>query len=108
MENYFSPSEIGDLLENIYRGKLISEDICEEVKEILKLQQINSKIPHLIPGDVEIAHKTGEDDGITHDVGIIFSEKPFILCCASNNTDVVLAEEAIRKISLLCYENSVS
>jgi beta-lactamase class A len=106
-ENYFSPSEIGILLEGVYRKNLISEDICQDIEEILKLQQINSKIPYLIPDNIEIAHKTGEDEGITHDVGIVYSEKPFILCFAANDTDVVLAEEAIRKISLLCYENSL-
>jgi beta-lactamase class A len=106
-ENYFSPSEIGLLLEKVYKRSLISEDISKEVEDILKLQQINSKIPHLIPGNIEIAHKTGEDEGITHDVGIVFSENPFILCIAANNTNVVLAEEAMRKISLLCYENSL-
>lgn len=107
-ENYFSPAEIGMLLEKIYRKALISEDICQETEEILKLQQINSKIPYLLPGNIEVAHKTGEDDGITHDVGIVYSAKPFILCFASNNADVVMVEEAIRRISLLCYEKSIS
>ncbi|MDF2673054.1 MAG: serine hydrolase [Clostridiales bacterium] len=107
IENYFSPSEIGVLLEDVYRKKIISQDICQEIEEILKLQQINSKIPYLIPDNIEIAHKTGEDEGITHDVGIVYSKNPFILCFAANNTDVVIAEEAMRKISLMCYGNSL-
>lgn len=106
-ENYFSPAEIGLLLEQVYKRSLISEEASNEMEEILKLQQINSKIPFLIPENIEIAHKTGEDTGITHDVGIVFSKNPFILCFAANNTDVVLAEEAMRKVALLCYENSL-
>ena len=107
IENYFSPLEIGSILESVYKKNLISEDISLEIEEILKLQQINHKIPYLIPDEIQIAHKTGEDDGITNDVGIVYSKKPFILCFAGNDTDVVQAEDALRRISLLCYENSL-
>lgn len=107
IENYFSPLEIGAILESVYKKNLISEDISLEIEEILKLQQINHKIPYLIPDEIEIAHKTGEDDGITNDVGIVYSKKPFILCFAGNDTDMVQAEDALRRISLLCYENSL-
>lgn len=107
IENYFCPFEIGNLLESVYRKSLISEDISLEIEGILKQQQINHKIPYLIPDNIEIAHKTGEDDGITNNVGIVYCKNPFVLCFAGNNTDVVLAEEAMRKISFLCYENSL-
>jgi|SRR5690554_1651647 len=104
-ENHFAPVEIGMLLERIYQRTLISEDLSREMEEILRLQQINSKMPHLLPSNIVVAHKTGEDNGITHDVGIVFGDNPYILCFASNNTDVVLAEAAIRKIALLCYKH---
>jgi len=106
-ENYICPAEIGVLLEKIYAKDIISEEICLEITETLKLQQLNSKIPHLLPNNIEIAHKTGEIDGLTHDVGIVFAEKPFVLCFASSETDVVLAEEAIREIALRCYNHSL-
>lgn len=106
-ENYFSPAEIGLLLEKVYKRSLISEEASSEIEEILKHQQINSKIPYFIPENIEIAHKTGEDTGITHDVGIVFSKNPFILCFAANNTNVAIAEEAMREVALLCYENSL-
>lgn len=107
IENYFSPMEIGEMLESVYRKNLISEDASLEIEGILKLQQINHKIPYLLPDEIEIAHKTGEDEGITNDVGIVYSKNPFILCFAANDTDVVQAEEALRKISLIFYENSL-
>lgn len=106
IENYFSPLEIGQLLEKIYKKTILTEELCDEVIDILKKQQINHKIPYLLPDHIEIAHKTGEDEGITHDVGLIFGKKPFILCFASNKTDVILAEAALRRIALICYEHS--
>jgi beta-lactamase class A len=106
-ENYFSPKEMGLLLEQIYNGELIHEKISEEIQRIMKLQLMDSKIPYLLPEDTVVAHKTGEATGITHDVGIIYSKNPFILCFASNNTIVPVAEDALRKIALLCYEESI-
>jgi beta-lactamase class A len=107
-ENYYAPAEIGCLLEQIYTKKLISVDICEDIIEIMKQQQINHKIPYFIPDEVKIAHKTGEDDGITHDVGIVYSKNPFILCFASNNTNVPQTEDALRKIAKQLYDHSLT
>lgn len=106
-ENYFSPKEMGLLLQQIYNGELIHEKISEEIQRIMKLQLMDSKIPYLLPEDTVIAHKTGEATGITHDVGIIYSKNPFILCFASNKTIIPIAEDALKKIALLCYEESI-
>lgn len=106
-ENYITPFEIGYLLEKTYNKEIISESISEEIERVLKLQRLNHKIPYLLPKNIAIGHKTGEDDGITHDVGIIYSNRPFVFCFASNETDVVKAEEAMREMALICYEESI-
>lgn len=106
-ENYFAPYEIGVLLEQLYKGELISKEISKEMENILKLQKVNHKLPYLLPKNIQIAHKTGEDSGITHDVGIFYSEKPFILCFASNNTNVIKTENAMKEIALMCYNQSI-
>ena len=48
-------------------------------------------------GTVEIAHKTGEDDELSNDVGIVFAEQPFIACFAAHDTDVYMWEDMIRR-----------
>lgn len=106
-ENCITPYEIGYLLEKVYKKEIISQSISEEVERVLKMQKLNNKIPYLLPRDIEIGHKTGEDDVITHDVGIIYSQKPFIFCFTSNDTDVIKAEKAIREMALMCYEESI-
>ena len=48
---------------------------------ILRNQRLNGKMPfYLHSRGVPVAHKTGEDDGITHDVGIIYQDDPVIFC----------------------------
>lgn len=108
LENYICPREIGMLLEQIYTGQVISEAVSRKIEDILKAQKLNSKIPYLLPKHVPIAHKTGEDSGTTHDVGIIYSDHPFILCFLSNNTHVISAEAAIKAIALHCYNKSLA
>jgi beta-lactamase class A len=103
LENLFSPIEIASLLEAMERGKLNGPAADQEMKETLLKQQINHKIPGYIRGLVEIAHKTGEDSHITNDVGIVYTEKPFILIFAANEVNVPEMEQEIRSISKELY-----
>lgn len=105
-ENVFVPKEIGVLLEQIYHRTFINEQISIEIEQILLQQQINHKIPGKLSEDIKVAHKTGEDDGITNDVGIVYANNPFVIVFASNYTDVPEFEQIIREISYLCYKNS--
>lgn len=105
-ENYFSLSDMAIILESIHNETLISQSVSKEIKTIMKEQQINHKIPYYIPEDVTILHKTGEADGITHDIGIVYSKNPFIIGFASNETNIQEFEDIIRKISRFIYEES--
>lgn len=107
-ENYISPKELGIFLERLYNGELISEKASMAMLDIMKKQQLNHKIPYFIPKGIKIAHKTGEDDGITNDVALVFSEKPFIICLAAYGTNVQMTEDFYRKAAKLCYDFSMT
>lgn len=106
LENYISAKEVGTLLEKMYHRTLISENASAKMIEILKNQRLNHKIPFYIKpmGGPAIAHKTGEDDGITHDCGIVFAEHPFVVCFCGNETDVTAYERAMAEIALEIYK----
>ena len=106
-ENRVEPEEIGLLLERIYKGEFINEDISDEIMNILLSQQINHKVSILKQHDIKVAHKTGEDNGISNDVGIVLSDKPYVFCYLGNNTDTVEFEDFIRKSSYDLYSNSI-
>ena len=80
LRNYVSAAGIGKLLEMIYKGEVVSKAASDEMIEMMLAQQCTNKIPLLLPGEGRAAHKTGEDDGTTHDTGIIYAKKPFIVC----------------------------
>lgn len=106
LENIVVLEELVEIFEDMYKGRLISRKASMDMLEILKMQRINHKIPYLLAKGVQVAHKTGEDEGITHDVGIVFAEKPFLIGFLSNNTDVVRMENVIREISNFAYRQN--
>ncbi len=99
LENLFQPEELARLLEKIYRKECISPEASRQLADVLSLQQINHKIPGRLPAGLRVAHKTGEDRGISNDLGIVYGRRPCILVFASNNTDVPVFEQTIRDLS---------
>lgn len=106
VQNYTSAYDMGVYFEKLYNGELINKDICEKMLEMLKNQRLNGKIPFYFHSytDFKIAHKTGEDSGITHDVGIVYADEPFIICFMSNEVDVPKFEKLIQDISWKLYK----
>ena len=108
IENYTSAKDMGILLEKMYSGELINRNYSKEMIDVLKNQRLNGKIPFFLHSEkakIEIAHKTGEDNNITHDVGIVFAKEPFIICFTGNKVDVPLYERLIQDISYELYLN---
>ncbi len=97
LQNVICPGEMGMLLEKLYRNEFVSPEVCKEAMEVLLLQQVDHKLNGKICGEVSIAHKTGEDDELSNDVGIVFAKQPFIVCFAGHDTDVYRWEDLMRR-----------
>ena len=95
-QNYICPKEIGMLLEKLYNKAFVSSDVSQYAIDILLDQQIGHKLEGKLTG-VPVAHKTGEDDGLSNDVGIVFAKEPFVICFAGHDTDVYRWEDLIRR-----------
>ena len=80
IKNTIAPREMGRLLAGLYRGEIVSPEASRRMLGILGDQRLNGKIPFWLDGKVKCAHKTGEDRNITHDVGIVYAPRPFVLC----------------------------
>ena len=103
-ENYTTAEDMGYILERFYRKNFINEKISDECIRILKLQRINDRIPKYLPVNVLVAHKTGLERNVCHDVGIVFTKKgDFIICVLTKNGNLRSSKEFIAKISLLVY-----
>ena len=104
IENTIVPDEMGMLLEKIYSRTFVDSRVSKEIEDILFLQQINHKICGIIGDDnVPVAHKTGEDDDLSNDVGIVYAKQPFIVCFAGHDTKVSQFEDLMRHVSADLY-----
>ncbi len=106
IQNQITAEEVGRLLRGMYDGSLISRRAGQKMLSIMKNQQVNGKIPfylQALPEEPEIAHKTGEDFGITHDAGIIYGMQPFIVCFCGNETDTPAFERVMAETALELY-----
>lgn len=93
----------GVLLEKMAKGELLGGEDDARMLSILYNQRLNGKIPFFLHG-VKIAHKTGEDDGTTHDAALIQAKRPFVLCMLSNDVDVPEYERLMQDAAREIYE----
>ena len=98
-------ADIALFFEKLYQGKLADKDLTGQMLDLLKKQQLNDKLPKLLPQGISVAHKTGEIDYFSHDAGIIFSPKGDYIIVVLSKTDLpTAAEDRISKISKEVYD----
>ena len=97
LQNTICPREMGSLLERLYNKEFVSPELSRYAIDILLKQQIDHKLDGKLCGEVPIAHKTGEDDHLSNDVGIVYAKEPFVICFAGHDTDVYRWEDLMRR-----------
>lgn len=103
LQNTVSPREMGMLLEQLYRNAFVSEEVCREAMDTLLKQQVDHKLGGKL-FDAPIAHKTGEDEDLSNDVGIVFAKNPFVICFTGHDTDVYRWEDLMRRAAYDLYQ----
>lgn len=104
-ENISTPHEMAQLLEALYRGKVLNKEFTEDFFHLLSIHK-ESYIPRLLPENVRIANKPGELEGVRNDCGIVYTGKrPFVLCAMTTFVGHECeAGDAIAKISFAAWQ----
>ena len=76
VENVLTPDMEFRILKYIYDNK--DDTNFSHLIETMKQTISNDRIDKYLPSD-KVAHKIGDYDGYSHDVGIVFADSPFIL-----------------------------
>ncbi len=64
-----------------------------------------SGLPGQLPAGIQVAHKEGDMTGVSNDVGIVFTSRPYILCVLSRGQrDTEAGFKRIADISRLVYD----
>jgi beta-lactamase class A len=103
-ENVSTPREMMELLELIYRGKVLNREMTDGFFKMLSTHKY-SAISRDLPEGLRIADKPGELEGVRTDSGVVFAtNRPYVISVMTtylrNERDGV---EAIARISSATY-----
>jgi len=79
LNNTTTARGLATLLLAIANGKAVDAESSAKMVEVLERQKFNEGIPAGVPGNIRVAHKTGEITKIHHDAGIVYAERPFVI-----------------------------
>jgi beta-lactamase class A len=103
-ENVSTPREMMSLLDQIYRGKVLNQEMTSEFFKMLSTHKA-SPITRDLPEALRVADKPGELEGVRNDCGIVFvPNRPYAICAMTtylrNEKD---GESAIAEVSAMAY-----
>jgi beta-lactamase class A len=77
--NLTSPADMARFTYAMLNGDLVSEFVSVHMLRLLLAQEVNDRMPALLPAGTTIAHKTGNLTSIVHDSGAILTDSGPIL-----------------------------
>lgn len=106
IENYTTAGDMALILEKMYKGSLVNRSVSKQCVNMMKMTRSSDRIAKYLPEDIAIAHKTGLEKTVCHDVGIIYMKKgDFIIAVLTrhHNHTSAASKEFIAKVSLYAY-----
>lgn len=106
--NVSTPYDINVLLEKLANKTLVSCEASEKMIDILKSQQFGHRLPHFLPDEAEVAHKTGTIGSVVNDAGIVYmpnNQGSYVITVLSRgNATHIEGEEIIARLSKTVYD----
>ena len=105
-ENETSAKDMGILLVKIYKGEITTPPLTAEMLNFMEKSDFDDRLPKGLPPGTKIYHKTGDEIGKIHDVGIVDlpGQPYFIGVLSSDMTDDQKVKNIISQISKIVYE----
>jgi beta-lactamase class A len=106
LNNQVTANGLLKLLRMIAEGRAWSPETCAQMLEIMLDQRFKSGIPAGLPGDVHVAHKTGNISTVHHDAGIIYmgNRNPYFLVILTQFPAETRRSAAVAEVSKDLFE----
>lgn len=72
-ENTTTVIDMANILEEIYNNEILNKEYSKLALNIMKSQMHRDYIPRYLEDSIIIANKTGELNGLNHDIGIVYT-----------------------------------
>lgn len=99
-----SPHDLGLVTQELYRLYLNNPELYGELIYNLEHTDWNDRINALLPKDVKVAHKIGNQTRTANDAGIVFASHPYVLAVMTDKVDFGTACNKIAELSKMIYE----
>ncbi|MCX7708941.1 MAG: class A beta-lactamase-related serine hydrolase [Clostridia bacterium] len=104
-ENLSCPRDMALYMKLVYDFYKKDPVLGKELMGSLEKTEFNERLPALLPKNLRIAHKTGNQVGAIHDVGIVFADTPYILSVMSRDVNEEEAFQVVANISKKVYDH---
>lgn len=102
-KNISCPRDMAIYMREVYNFRNANPELGDEMMWYFENTVYNDRIPKLLPKNIKVAHKTGNQIDALHDVGIVFIDSPYILAIMSKNINEEEADDVIAEISRMVY-----
>lgn len=105
-DNKTSTVDMANLMLKIYKGEITAKALNAEMLDFMDKSDFDDRIPKGVPENIKVYHKTGDEVGKIHDVGIIdLPLHPYYLGILTiDMTDDAVTKNSLSQISKLVYE----
>ncbi len=103
-KNISCPKDMAVYMREVYNFCRNKGTLGKELLDYFSNTEFNDRIPAMLPKDIRIAHKIGSNENVFHDVGIIYTNTPYILSIMSSDTIETEATKVIANISKIVYD----
>ncbi len=109
---YISPKDVSKMFKALYHGTFMSRESSDKALSMLLETKFNKGIEAGVPKEVKVANKFGEDviyDVNTvvgaglNDCGIVYTERPYVICVMTQGKSFEVLERTIAEISRITY-----
>lgn len=106
VDNKTSVYDMSVLLTKMYNGEITTGALTPEMLDFTDSSDFDDRIPKNIPSGIKIYHKSGNEIGKIHDVGIVnLPGRPYFLGVMTNDiTDEEAAKNNIAEISRIVFD----
>ncbi len=111
-ENTMTILDVSSIFRILFNATYLNPEMSEKLLEILTRSKFKIGIAAGVPEEILVANKFGEreymDDKNSkqlHDCGIIYHERPYLLCVMTRGSDYDKLVKVIREISEIIYDH---
>jgi len=98
--------EFSRIFHSLYYSGYLSRASSNWMLSLLSQTEFHEGIPAGVPKNIKVAHKIGiwAAEGDVHDCGIVYANKPYILCIMSSGVTQEQGDKTIKEISSKVYK----